>query len=84
MAGSNSMPSKGLSSGEGRFCLAKIHLRWRIIRSSQVSPGTGTRAVLALCHGAPGGNWESPSASKGGTVISMAGIGAGQPSPALI
>eukprot|EP00971_Amphidinium_carterae_P129242 2559832-Amphidinium_carterae.1 len=35
--------------------------------SSGLSPGTGTRASLAKCHGAPGGNLDSRSASRGCT-----------------
>eukprot|EP00971_Amphidinium_carterae_P190249 3776048-Amphidinium_carterae.1 len=98
MAGSKTKPEKGLSSGEGRFCLAKIQRRW------QLSPGTGILAILALCHGAPGGNLESRSASNGctsscsscaagsslaatgsilGTGIACIYVGAGQPSPRL-
>eukprot|EP00971_Amphidinium_carterae_P131698 2608475-Amphidinium_carterae.2 len=67
MAGSKTKPAKGLSSREGRFCRAKIQRRWRMILSSRLSPGTGILAILALCHGAPSGNLESRSASKGCT-----------------
>eukprot|EP00971_Amphidinium_carterae_P228855 4539890-Amphidinium_carterae.1 len=63
--GTNSMPANGLSSGAGRFRLAKIHLRCRTSFSSRVSPGTGTRSVLALCHGDPGGSSDCWACSGG-------------------
>eukprot|EP00971_Amphidinium_carterae_P194564 3860894-Amphidinium_carterae.1 len=75
------MSAKGLSSGEGKLFRAKIQRRCRMMRASQVSPRTGMRASLALCHGAPGGNRQSGSASMGGNSTAPVGTGAGQPSP---
>eukprot|EP00971_Amphidinium_carterae_P283672 5631715-Amphidinium_carterae.1 len=36
-----------------------------MILSSTLSPGTGILAILARCHGAPGGSLDSRSASRG-------------------